>query len=429
MIMLVPISPEVPKPHAKKIWPGLVIIIILCVCYLEIADTLEADLNFIDNLYSVASVPYRGQPVLPPRAQAFMSLRPLLRIAPSRADWDYKRILYANFIHGSPIHLFLNLIGAFAGAQICATFMPFSVIFAIFVLGGSIGIAASTFLSFGMSPYIPHVGASGGIFALMGTYYVYNFKYRTKYFFWFPSRKRNTINLKTSWFFFVDALLLELILSASQFLPGRTDSVDHVAHVFGFTAGMGLAYLLRSVQRWPSFLHTRGEFLYWRKLRSPQGFDPILSPFNNWTELLQINPYNDQLKLLLYRHLYNRCDRLTDEQIVMAFRFISPTFIRLHAADAAAFMKEILSKSRTIPREWLVLMPYDSIIRLAQQMTQPVDEQYLLYKLVSEYQKAQKDETANRKLELLMRKLEQALPQSARPANPSGGGPGNRRVS
>jgi membrane associated rhomboid family serine protease len=411
MILLVPVSPEVPKRHARQIWPGLVLVIILCVGFLEISATLDADSQFVDDLYAVAAHPVRGEIQLPPKAQPYMALRPLLKIAPSKADWDFKRILYANFIHGSQVHLFLNLIGAFAGARICAVFIPFSLTFCFFLVGGSIGILASVLLSSSLSPYIPHVGASGGIFALMGTYYIYNFKFRTKYFFWFPSRKLGMINLKTSWFFFLDVLLLELVLSASQFLPGRGDNVDHVAHVFGFGAGMLLATTVRALQKWPAFLQTRGEFLYWKKLAAPKNFDPIVTPFNRWIELLEINPYNDQLKLKLYRHLYNRCDKINEEQLNKAFAFISPTFIRLHSPDVAVFIREVLSKSRQIPKDWLVKTPYDTIIRLAQQMTHPPDEQHLLYKLVVEYRKAQPSNSGNdRKLELLMRKLQELMP-------------------
>ncbi len=408
MILLVPISPEVPKRHARHIWPGLVIVILLCVAYLETSNTLEADSAFVDNLYSVAS---DGKAGLQAGAESYLQLRPLIKIAPAPSDWDLRRVIYANFIHGSPLHLLLNLIGAFAGARICATFIPFLCSLSIFVLGGSFGIFMSLILSSKAAAYVPHVGASGGIFALMGTYYVYNFRFRTRYFFWWG---RRMISLKTSWFFFLDVILLELVLSAAQFLPPRVDNVDHLAHVFGFASGMFLAILLRTAQRWPGHLHTRSEFLYWSRFTTIGVYHPVRTPFQQWTELLEINPYNDRLKLKLYKLLNKQSQTLSDAQIALAFKFMSPTYIRLHTESCATFVREVLSKGKTLPNEWLATTPYDSIIRLAKLMTTPIEEQYLLVKLVVEYRKAQPGAAGvQRKLELLMVKLKDLMPKSS----------------
>jgi len=415
MILLVPTSAEVPKVHSRHIWPGLVLVILLCVPYLQSSGILDADTAFVDNLYSVAS---DGKSGLQAGAEAYLQLRPLLKIAPSPSDWDLKRVLYANFIHGSPVHLLLNLVGAFAGARICATFIPFLCTLSIFVLGGSFGIFMSLILSSKTAAYVPHVGASGGIFALMGTYYIYNFRFRTRYFFWFPSRQR-MISLRTSWFFFLDVILLELVLSAAQFLPPRADNVDHLAHVFGFASGMLLAILLRTAQRWPGHLHTRSEFLYWSRFTLKGLYHPVFTPFQQWTELLEINPYNDRLKLRLYRVLFTHTHLLFDAQIALAFKFMSPTFIRLHTAECALFVKEVLARGKPLPNDWLASTPYDSIIRLAKLMTMPVEEQYLLVKLVVEYRKAQPGAAGvQRKLELLMGKLRDLMPKEEVPTPP-----------
>src|SRR4051812_34417337 len=125
MILLVPISPEVPKVHTSRLWPGLVLMILLCVCYLESNDVLERDSDYVESIYNLAVDSGKSTPTLRPEAAQYLKRRPLLRIAPAPADWDLKRILYSNFIHGGALHLLLNLIGAFAGARICSTFMPF----------------------------------------------------------------------------------------------------------------------------------------------------------------------------------------------------------------------------------------------------------------------------------------------------------------
>jgi membrane associated rhomboid family serine protease len=411
MILLVPITPEVAQSKSAHLWPGLVLIIILCLGYLRSGDIVERDAQFVDDLYSVGGQTEGGITHLTARNYHYLALRPLLKIAPAPRDWDYTRLFYANFLHGGLPHLLLNLIGAFAGARLLATFLPFLCTLSIFILGGSFGILVSLWLANPTSEYVPHVGASGGIFAMMGAYYVYNFRYRTKYFFWFPSREQGLIALKTSWFFFLDVILLELVLSAAQLFPSKADSVDHLAHVFGFGAGVFLALFLRFAQRWPMFLQTRAEFLYWSKMKPPAVSHPIFTPFERWAELLQINPYNDQLKLKLFRLLYDHCERLSEKQIELAFTFISPTFIRLYPQEAAVFIKEVLSKGLRLPRRWLERSPYDSIIYLAKQMTYPPEEQYLLVKLVSQYHKSQpRSSEVDLKLEMLMSKLKVFMP-------------------
>ncbi len=424
MILLVPTSPEVPKARAPKLWPALVTVLLLSIAFIEIYDTLMADSHYIESLQSFVVAGPDGMPTLKKEAHVFLKLRPLLRIAPAKGDWDLERVIYANFIHGSFIHLFLNLIGVFAGMRICATFIPFGCSLSIFLVGGSLGLLTSLLVSTEVSEYIPHVGASAGLFALMGTYYVYNFRYRTRYFFWFPS-KQGFINLKTSWFFFLDVIMLEVILSAGQFFPQRLDSVDHIAHVVGFTSGMLLALFLRLFQRWPTFLQTRGEFLYWATLVRPKIFDPVLTPLNIWLDVLNINPYNDMIKLKVSKSVYNSASVLTDADVLRVFKFYSPTFIRLQTKAVSLVLQELLANNRTIPVEWLVATPYDSIIRLARLMANPPEVQPLLFKFVTAYRKAHPEGgDIDRKLELLMTKLSGVMPAPGAGAV-AGGTPGS----
>lgn len=410
MILLVPVTPEVPKARAPRLWPGLVLVLILGIAYLEMTDVLEADSEYLNHLSSWVKMGPDGEAVLSEEGQAYLKLRPLLRVAPARGDWDIPRLFYANFLHGGPAHLLFNLIGAFAGARICATFLPFGVLMLIYVIGGSCGLLASMVLTTQISDFIPHLGSSAGIFALMGTYYMYNFRYRTKYFFWFPSR-RGMIALKTSWFFFLDVILLEILLSAAQLFPGRLDIIDHIAHVVGFSSGVFLAIVLRAVLGWPRFLQTRAEFIYWKKLLRPRYFDPVVTPFLKWLELLSLNAYNDQIKFRLCRLIYTNSPKIDDGGIGQAFQYLSPTFIRLHTDVAGAVVLELLSKGRTLPVEWLKKTPYDSIIRLARVLAKPNEEQHLLFQFVSQYRRAHPEGgDIERKLELLMQKLSGIIP-------------------
>ncbi len=415
MILLVPISPEVPRQRKPHLWPALVTVLILCIAFIEVWDTTERDAQYVDSLQSFVTSGPDGIPRLTDQATEYLKLRPLLRVAPAKGDWDLERVFYANFIHGSLIHLLLNLVGVFAGMRICATFLPYAVSVSIFLVGGSLGLLVSLIVSTEVSEYIPHVGASAGIFALMGTYYLYNFGYRTKYFFWFPSR-RGFINLKTSWFFFLDVLLLEIVLSLAQFSADRLDSVDHIAHVVGFVTGLSLAFFLRSVQRWPSFLQTRGEFLYWSSIIRPKVYDPVFTPLEVWLDLLDINRYNDHLKAKVCTTLFQNSEVVPDATLVRAFKFLTATYVRLHAAEVSKILIELLSKRRTLPTDWLKRMPYDSVIRLARFMTDPPELQPLLFRFVTEYRRAHPEGgDVDRKLELLMSKLVGVVPEEMIP--------------
>lgn len=412
MILLVPISPEVPKFHRPKLWQSCVLVLIVAIVFLELMPTLDADTEYIDNLQSLLPTIVTKKELIEKEANKYLRHRPLLRYAPARGDWDVRRLIFANFIHGSTMHLLLNLLGLFAGVRICSTFLPFLCIVAIFLTGGSLGLFASMKLTSQFSEYIPHVGASAGIFALMGAYYIYNFRYRTTYFFWFPSH-RGFISFRTVWFFFVDVILLELVLSTAQFFPDRIDAVDHIAHVIGFISGVGLALTIRLVQNWPAFLQTRGEFLYWRAFILPKIRMAKATPFDWILEMLELNRYNDPLKLKLLNLVEKEAGTLTEGQIYEAFKFFRPTFIRLHTEDVARALRALLMKNRPLPQKWLAKTPYDSIIRIAKKMAHPVEEQHFLLSLVVEYRKTQKNNgDVDRKLEMLMRKLQSAIAAS-----------------
>lgn len=422
MILLVPYKPEVPHYLSPRLWPSLVIVLFLGIAFLEAKDTLDADRIYVDEVGSMVDINDQGLPELKPEGHAYLQLRPLMKIAPSKGDWDWKRLLMANFLHGSTSHLLLNLIGVFAGARILSTFVSFPAILLIFLGGGSLGLLLSMLWTSEVSAFIPHVGSSAGIFAMMGAYYVYNFRFRTRYFFWFPSRRAGTINLKTNWFFFVDVILLELVLSTAQFFPNKLGNVDHIAHVVGWLSGVTLAMTFRFVQGWPAYLQTRGEFIYWKKILRPKGFEPGRAAFGLWLELLEINPYNDLVKGNVCRLLAANAKDMSDEEVQRAFRFLSPTYLRLHTDRAAHLIRALLSRGRKLPEWWYKSTPYDSIIRVAKKLTTPVEEQYLLYELIEGYRTAHPEGgNVDRKLEMLVSKLKGVIPEPKRTSETQGG--------
>lgn len=411
MILLVPISPEVPKFHKPRIWPGLVFVLVLAIAYLEAHPILKRDSGHIDDLQNLG-ISRQKDGKISPQVHEFLKKRPLLKISPAKGDWDVRRLLLANFIHGSTFHLMLNLIGAFAAARILTTFIPFLCTVSIFLIGGSVGLFASLFGTQQVSDYIPHVGASGGIFAMLGAFYIYNFRYRTRYFFWFPSQ-RGFVSLRTATFFFFDAILLEIVLSAAQLAPGRVDSVDHVAHVVGFICGLFIAVFLRFFQRWPSFLQTRGEFMYWAKYLHPRNLESVYHPIDAWLELLAINAYNDRIKVKLFRRIARKQGEVSDTQLTASLFHLTPTFIRLQTKIVSACLKECMRYSRNIPLLWYKNLPYDSLIRIAKEMARLPEELPLLVEFVTQYRQVHSfGGDIDRKLELLMRKLSAISPEA-----------------
>jgi len=412
MILLVPTSPEVPRFHRPTWGVSWIVALLLIVCYVQFYPTVQADQDYIDHFQGLKEDGFLKDSAAEAK---YLSERPLLSLTISPKSWSVERAIFSNFIHGGALHLILNLIGVIAGVRICTTFIPFLCTFSIFIVGGTLGLLSSIWITTpGVGDYVPHLGASAGLFALMGTYYVYNFRFRTSYFFWFPS-KHGQISLKTSWFFFLDVILLELLLSTAQFLPSSFDGVDHIAHVGGFISGCFLALALRAFQRWPSMLQTRGEFLYWttflgEKLKR-SGFDPVQATFVGWMELLKINFFNDQLKSKLARHLANHSASFSDEQIKAAMRFFGPTFIRLFPADMASLIQALNQNKQPLPLEWLKRIPYDNIIGISKILATSKENEGDILALVSSYQRAhQSNKRLSQRLEVLIKQMEKVTP-------------------
>mgnify|MGYP006273007307 CR=1 FL=1 len=405
MILLVPLNPEVPQSLRPKVLPSFVMVLSLILGYLLTYQIISKDSEYVEAIEN--ALPERPSVTahLDPESEKYLSRRPLLTVSPSTGDWDLARLIKANFIHGSLTHLILNVVGVFAGVRICVTFIPFLSSLIIFLLGGTLGLWVSVITARQISDFVPHVGASAGLFALMGTYYIFNFRFRTQYFFWLPIR-RGFVSLKTSWFFFVDVILLELVLSTAQLFPDRVDSVDHVAHVVGFAAGMLLALAYRFFLRWPSFLQTRAEYVYWqlfvREMKRPKQ-----NKINIYLNLLQINRYNDFIKRRLCNSVAVQSKTLSENALGDSFKFFVPTFVRLNTTHVIRVIRSLYTYQRSVPQRWLSRVPYDIVILLAKTMAKQNKNQSHLYQFLIDYRKSQSsNQRNNSNVEKLMKNLE-----------------------
>lgn len=409
MILVVPITPELPRRLRPSVLNGTILAFLLIFGFLNTRVILEKDLSFIDSL----SEKIDNAPDHDPNEiiESELSRRPLLKIAPARGSWDLYRLLLANFVHGSTPHLLLNVLCALAGARLCATFLPLATILALFTLGGTLGLFLSMMLSGSQSAYIPHIGASAGIFSLMGAYYVYNFRFRTRYFFWFPTRNRYFLSLPTASFFFVDVLLVELILSTAQLIPHRWDNVDHFAHVFGFLGGAIIALLFRTVQRWPPFAQTRAEYFLLQLIRRRRE----AFTFADYLILLELNSFNDPLKCLVIEKVGEKSIHPTTEEITTYFRFISPTFMRYHLGPTVELLKAVFERDEALPKKWLQRLPYDLLIQIAYHMSDTPKKRLLLLRLFYGYLSANREKPqVTKRVERLVQHLESELGQERR---------------
>ena len=118
MILLVPYMPEVPKAYAPKLWQALTVVLILSITYVKASSTIVSDRQYIDAIVPLIQTNAQGQPLIDEKANNYIRLRPLLRISPSKGDWDFRRLFFANFLHGSSPHLILNLVGVFVGVGV-----------------------------------------------------------------------------------------------------------------------------------------------------------------------------------------------------------------------------------------------------------------------------------------------------------------------
>jgi membrane associated rhomboid family serine protease/Tfp pilus assembly protein PilF len=138
---------------------------------------------------------------------------------------EYWRLVTANFLHGSWLHLVLNLAGLAVVGRMIEVFYGPARTFVLFVLSAAAGAAFSYLVGTSIS-----LGASTGIMGLMGALVWHNWRYRG----YLPARVNH-----------IYPMLLALV--AFQFAMDTVQSsVDSFGHVGGFIAGVAAAMLLAS---------------------------------------------------------------------------------------------------------------------------------------------------------------------------------------
>jgi len=154
-------------------------------------------------------------------------------------DHEWWRLFTALFLHANLLHLAMNGAGLWIFGSAVEKTMGHWRFLVIFLVAGVLGNLASAF----QAHYDVAIGASGGIFGVIGAFVVSVWRLRSPMY--FALRRR--------------LLLVLALMVASDFtIGGLEPQVDNLAHVGGFVAGIALIYLLGPKER-----YTRRQDLYW----------------------------------------------------------------------------------------------------------------------------------------------------------------------
>ncbi|MEI6886826.1 MAG: rhomboid family intramembrane serine protease [bacterium] len=139
---------------------------------------------------------------------------------------EYWRLITANFLHGSVLHLVFNMYSLYTIGNFVESYFSRTKFFTIFILTGVVASFTSyIFNNTGFS-----VGASGAIFGLLGLLLAQTIKTQNSYLPELPIDKRNLI------------LIILLNLVFGFIVPG----IDNMAHIGGLVSGFLLGFVIKT---------------------------------------------------------------------------------------------------------------------------------------------------------------------------------------
>lgn len=139
----------------------------------------------------------------------------------------YWLLVTSSFLHFGIFHLFLNMLALFDIGKIIEREFSHKLVLVIFTFGSTLGSLVTFLLSISQSSNIMSVGASGGIFALIGFLF---------YKIFILKETLDGISSRS----IINALLLALVIS---FLP----QVNWAAHLGGFVFGILVSMLYGNI--------------------------------------------------------------------------------------------------------------------------------------------------------------------------------------
>jgi rhomboid protease GluP len=140
-------------------------------------------------------------------------------------DREWWRAFTALFLHANLLHLAMNGAGLWLFGSAVEKTMGRWRMLVVFLMGGALGNLASAYVAH----YDVAIGASGGIFAVIGAFGVGVWRLRSPMY--FALRRRLLV-------------VLALMVAADFTIGGLEPQIDNLAHVGGFFAGILLAVVL-----------------------------------------------------------------------------------------------------------------------------------------------------------------------------------------
>lgn len=138
---------------------------------------------------------------------------------------EYWRLVTANFLHGSVLHLAFNMYALYSIGGFIESYFSRRKFFTIFIITGTIASLSSFVFNKGFS-----VGASGAIFGLLGLLLAQSISLQKSHHPELPIDKRSLIGI----------ILINLVFGFV--VPG----VDNFAHIGGLVSGFLLGLLVKS---------------------------------------------------------------------------------------------------------------------------------------------------------------------------------------
>lgn len=130
------------------------------------------------------------------------------------------------FLHFSPFHILFNMLALFESGRLIENFFGRKLVFILFVLGGFLGSLTTYFVTSSLTTNVMSIGASGGVFALIG------------FLFSKPVLQKDTdFTQNTS--VWIQNFMLALVIS---FLP----EVNWLSHITGILTGIVLSFLVKN---------------------------------------------------------------------------------------------------------------------------------------------------------------------------------------
>jgi hypothetical protein len=135
-----------------------------------------------------------------------------------------------------------------------------------------------------------------------------------------------------------------------------------------------------------------------------------MDAFSLFVQLLQLNPYNDEVKNRLIKLVIKNPEEFDQKYFQIVFEFLRPSYFRRNADTVAYFIKYCLKNKIPLPKTWLQKLPYDGAILIVKAMASSREDYGFLIMFLESYSQMQ-DLQLQDKVKSLVLKLYSQMPE------------------